>query len=369
MSPQTPRSVYRSYTLVQGSRLWRRTVLFQYLEMLKICFPSEYHRVASCGKQCLKYECVGQERTQAYKPLCCRSPLCPWCSETDAKRLVSYFRYRIHEIYGKLHRKIRFYRYEFVVPVDLRSKVGMNGLSVLDRLAKETLTEYLGKSKGLKLGIVQVPQWWHSSDPFGSKYGDFHPHVHGVCFDFAFDGERVVPFGKMFISDDKGFVRLRALWRSKLEAVYGESKAKDVDCYLRYEESGEELKHRLEYMFRSGVHDVYQFVQAHGLPAEFDADWVRVMLCGRGHAQRVHYYGWLASVSQSPKSGFMRFLRLELLDRKSYDIERKKVYCPNCACLMERVPYSQEDTDVLISRGEQFVVHVPPWMVMRLGNG
>lgn len=344
-------------------------MLSQYLEMLRMCFPSEYQRVVSCGKQSIKYECVGQERTYAYKPLCCRSPLCPWCSNTDAGRLVSYLRYRIHEICAKLHRKIRFYRYEFVVPVDLRSKVGMEGLSVLDKLAKETLLEYLGKPKSLQLGIIQVPQWWHSSDPFGRKFQtNIHQHVHGICFDFGFDGAKVVPFGKLFLSDDKGFVRLRALWRSKLEARFGKSEAKDVDCYIRFEEGGDQLKHHLDYMLRSGVRDVYGFVQANGLPSEYDADWMRQMLRGRGHAQRVHYCGWLAPVCQSPKSPFMRFLGLELLNRRSYDVERKKVYCPKCGCRMERVPGVVEETDSLIARGEQFVVHVPPWLVMKIGN-
>ena len=248
----------------------------------------------------------------------------------------------------------------------------MDGLSVLDKVAKETLVEYLGKPEGLQLGIVQVPQWWHSSDPFGRKFQtNIHQHVHGICFDFGFDGEKVVPFGKLFLSDDRGFVRLRALWRSKLEARFGESEARDVDCYIRFEEGGDQLKHRLDYMFRSGVKDVYEFVLSHGVPAEYDSDWVRLMLRGRGRgrAQRVHYYGWLAPVCQSPKSSFMRFLRLELLTRRSYNIERKKVYCPNCGCLMERVPGVVEDTDSLIARGEQFVVSVPPWLVVESGNG
>ncbi len=278
--------------------------------------------------------------------------------------------YRVHEICGKLHRRIRFYRYEFVVPVDLRAKVGMEGLSVLDKLAKETVVEYLGKPKALQLGIVQVPQWWHSSDPFGREFQtNIHQHVHGICFDFGFDGERIVPFSKLFFSEDKGFVRLRELWRSKLEACFGKSEARDVDAYIRFEEGGDELRHRLEYMFRSSIKDVYGYVCGHGLPSEYDSDWVRQMLRGRGRAQRVHYYGWLAPVCQSPKSDFMRFIRLELLNRKSYDVERKKVYCPKCGCLMEPIRYAVEDTDDLVARGEQFVVHVPPWRVLELGNG
>ena len=159
------RQVARTYSLVEGSRFWRRIILLQYIEMIKACFPSEYQRVASCGRQSMKLECVGDERSQAYKPLCCRSPLCPWCSATDTRRLVDYLKYRVHEICSKLHRKIRFYRYEFTVPFDLQSKVGFGGLSKLDRLAKETLTEYLGKPKGIQLGIVQVPQWWHLFRP------------------------------------------------------------------------------------------------------------------------------------------------------------------------------------------------------------
>lgn len=356
------------YSLVAGTRLWRRTVLSQYLEMLKICFPSEYQQVATCGKQSMKLECVGDERTQAYKPLCCRSALCPWCSATDAMRLVDYLKYRVHEICSQLHRKIRFYRYEFTVPFDLQSKVGFEGLFDLDKLAKETLTEYLGKPKGIQLGIAQVPQWWHSSDPFGSgRFGGFFAHIHGVCFDFAYDDKqgRIVSFGKLFVSDDKGFVRLRALWRKKVEARYGASSARDVDCYVRYEEGGDELSHRLRYMFRSPVNDFFGYVKSNGVPSGYNAEWVKCALRGRGHAQRVHYYGWMAPVSMSPKSRFMRFLGLELLDRKSYDKERRKVLCPVCGCLMERIPYAPlEETDDLIARGERFVVSAPPWLAI-----
>ena len=365
--------VARTYSLVEGTRLWRRTVLLQYIEMLKVCFPSEYLRVSSCGKKSLPWECVGGERTVAYKPICCRSPLCPWCSATDSRRLVDYLKYRVHEIYGKLHRMIRFYRYEFTVPFDLQSKVGFEGLSELDKLAKETLVEYLGKPKDLHLGIAQVPQWWHSSDPFGSgKFGGFFAHVHGICFDFGFDDKqgRVVPFGKLYLSEDKGFARLRSLWREKVETRFGCSSAGDVDCYIRYEEGGDELTHRLQYMLRSPVQDFYGYVKSVGVLSGYDVEWVKRALRGRGHAQRVHYYGWLAPVSMSPKSNFMRFLGLELLNRKSYDSERKKVFCPVCECFMERVPGAPpEDTDALVARGERFVVSVPPWVVLRSRGG
>jgi hypothetical protein len=283
---------------------------------------------------------------------------------------VSYLSYRIHEIYGKLHRKIRFYRYEFTIPFDLQAKVAFEGLAELGRLAKETFLEYLGKLSECQLGILQVPQWWHSGDPFGGCWcGGFFPHVHGVCFDFAFDGEKVIPFSQMYISNDAHFVRLRALWRSKLEARFGKSKAKDVDCYIRYEEGGDELTHRLSYMFRSPLFDVYQLVKGRGIPSKYDVDWVRKMLSGRGHAQRVNYYGWLASVCQSPKSCFMRFLRLELLNRRFYNAERKKVFCPNCGCLMERVAYAVDDTDSLVARGEPFLARVPPWLVVLNDGG
>jgi hypothetical protein len=283
----------------------------------------------------------------------------------------------MHEICGKLHRPIRFYRYEFTVPSDLQSKVGFGGLSELDKMAEETFIEWLGglvlwlrEPKSVKLGIIHVPQWWHTEDPFGlEKFGGFYPHLHGVCFDFGWDGERVLPMTKLYNAYDPGFVRLRALWRSNLEARYGKSRARDVDAYVRYEEGGDELRHRLEYMLRSPVKDLYEFVQLHGVPAEYDAAWVRQMLRGRGHAQRVHYYGWLAPVVQSPNSPFMRFLGLKLLNRKSYDVERKKVHCPNCDCLMEPVRYAVEDTDALIARGERFVVHVPPWLVSEYGGG
>jgi hypothetical protein len=247
----------------------------------------------------------------------------------------------------------------------------MEGIDEFEKLVKETILEYLGISAALQLGILQVAQWWHTSDPFGDNYGavKIHQHVHGVVFDFGFDGTKIVPFTKMFVSDDKGFVRLRSLWRSKLKACYGDFEANDVDAFIRYAEGGGELNHRIRYMFRSPVQDVCGWVLGHGVPEEYDAGWAKQMLRGRGHAQRVHYYGWLAPVSQSPRSRFMRFLDLELLNRRCYDAERKKVICNKCGCMMTRVPGSVEDTDVLIARGERFLVYVPPWKEIGFENG
>jgi len=226
-------------------------------------------------------------------------------------------------------------------------------------MAKEVFVEYLGKAKGLRLGIVQVPQIVHSSDPFGTeKFGGWFPHVHGVCFDFGFDEKlnRVVPFSSLFLSNDKGFVRLRAMWFAKLRARWGESRARDVDVYVRYEEGGDELKHRLSYMLRSAVFDFYKWVASSGVPKDYDSAWVRVALGGRSRKQRVHYYGWLSARSMSPRSDFMKFLGLKLLDRKSYAKERKKVLCPKCGCLMEAVPSVVEDTDDLRRVGSLFLV-------------
>ena len=64
------RSVSRSYTLVKGSRMWRRKEQFRILSwMLKVCFPAEWSRVASCGKQSMKCQCFGRREDaglQAY---------------------------------------------------------------------------------------------------------------------------------------------------------------------------------------------------------------------------------------------------------------------------------------------------------------
>jgi hypothetical protein len=226
--------------------------------------------------------------------------------------------------------------------------------------------EYLGKPEGWRLGIVQVAQWWHSYNPSrkGNIFRGLHVHVHGLILDFGFDGERVIPFARMFISNDPGFKRLRALWLSNLRAEYGDFEVRDVDCWIGYEKGGAALKHELDYVFRSPVRDLYQTVEHECLPEGYSARWVAQMLRGRGHAQRISYYGYLSSVNMSPKSDFMAFLGLELLDRKSYNAERKKVYCPNCNCLMEPVLGCVEDTDEVIARGGQFLVPVSPWSVI-----
>src|SRR5208337_2753851 len=187
----------RQFELVPASVYSRRKVLDYWTSgLVGVEFPSSQRDVSECGTKSMAWDCVGDDHHRGFRPLMCRNPLFPFCSGIFSKRLVDYLMYRVHEIYSQLHRRIRFYRYEFTVPFDLQGKVTVADLPELDRMAKEVFVEYLGKAKGLRLGIVQVPQIVHSSDPFGTeKFGGWFPHVHGVCFDFGFDEKlnRVVP--------------------------------------------------------------------------------------------------------------------------------------------------------------------------------
>lgn len=353
------------YSLVPSGDYRRRSVLDSYLKFLvdeNLAISQRYvSDVSDCGTKSMPWNCVGDGHHRGYRPMMCRNPLCPFCSGVFSKRLVDYLLYRVQAIYSKLHRKISFWRYEFTVPPDHAVKLGMGGLPSLDKLAKEVLVEYLGKSEGLQMGIVQVPQFHRSKDPFGvGKFGGFHPHVHGVCFDFGFDEKkgRVVPFSKMFLDRDPNFVRLRALWRAKLESVFGPTSAKDVDAFIRYEDKHgyAELVHRFVYMFRSCVGDFYNTVKLSGVPKGYDPVWVNSALVGCKGRQRIHYYGWLSSRSMSPKSPFMKFLGLELLSRKAYSAERRKVSCPVCGCDMEPDLGGVEDTAELLRLGAFFLV-------------
>jgi hypothetical protein len=287
-------------------------------------------------------------------------------------------------IYAHARRKVGYWQWETTVPLDLQDKVGMDGLNDFAKLSDEFVTEYLRKEgyipdvPGLKVGSVVAPHYWHSDDPFGSSYHGFHPHCHGVTFNFGFDGEKVVDFDKLWISNDEGFLKLRASYRSALERRYGRSVARDVNIHMHYETDTSMLYHRLWYSLRSPIFDVCKYLRAiHRVPSDFDPSWLKTMLRGRGHAQRVIYRGWMASVCQSSNSPFMRHLKLTLLSRKAYRDERKKVYCPfkderggACGCLMEANRFAVDDTSALIARGALFLVRLrSPLVVLHLDGG
>ncbi len=357
---------HRVFQLLKSDRFYRRKVLSEYVGLMKlVLLLTTAWAISGCGSKSMPWHCLGDENTVGYRPLMCREKNCPFCSEVATRHLVDYKMYVVREIYHKLGRygrDVSFVRGEFTVPFDLQSKVPIGVLSELNSRAKKVLVEYLNKPAGLKLGIISVPQYWHSADPLGlGKFGGYFPHVHYVVFDIGFNEKenRAVPLS-LYVNNDDGFVRLRAMWRAELESWLGKSDALDVDCKYRVSHGLDDLEHRLDYMFRSPVRDLYKFVNQNGVPKDADLSWLRSCLVGRGHQQRVSYWGWMSPVSMSGGSSWMKFLGLKLLSRKEFSGERKKVVCPNCGCFMERVVYGLiEDTEELLSRGSLMVVVDP----------
>ncbi|MDG6988475.1 MAG: hypothetical protein JRN21_04025 [Nitrososphaerota archaeon] len=270
-------------------------------------------------------------------------------------------RYKIRSVYGALRRPVHYIAYEFTVPYDLRQRIMAQGMKVFEKLAREAIEEYVRgyspfNGRDVQFAIVQVPQIWSSSDPMGK--GPL-PHVHGVLFSVAFDkAEQIVldvKVNRFGFEDDRGFKRLRSLWRSKLEKRYGASEARDVDVNFHYEKGGEHLTHRLYYMFRSPVHDVYSYVKAHGVQ-DYDVDWMRVLFAERKRVQRMTYSGWIAPRNCSEKSPFMKRFGIKFLKRTEYAKERRKLFCPTCGCLMERALVPMMPTADVLGRGESVLV-------------
>ncbi len=327
-------------------------------EMLTVLgFGSRALATAACGAMSTAYDCVGDVTHRHWKPRGCREALCPFCSAARTRNLAEYVRYKIRSVYRQLRRPIRYIAYEFTMPYDLRRRVMAQGMKVYEKLVRETMEEYLSFGSSIQLAMVQVPQTWSTEDPMGK--GPL-PHVHGVLFSVGFDKVNQsileIKVNRYGFEEDRGFKRLRKLWWNNLVKQYGTSTAHDVVVNFHYEKEGEHLSHRLRYMFRSPVHDVYEYVKAHGVPRDYDAGWMRTLLAERKRQQRMAYYGWIAPRNCSARSPFMKRFGVQFLKRTEYAKERRKLWCPTCGCLMEKALVPMEPTADVLARGESVVV-------------
>jgi len=256
--------------------------------------------------------------------MCRETALCYVDSKAQTSNDVDDALEVVHAIYSKVHRRLRFYCFEFTVPKDLQSKIGMDGGPVMKRIAQETWEEYYGGD--VQLGMSLAFHYWHSSNPLLG----FYPHVHGTLFDFGVgkkSGE-LIPFTRGVVD----VARLRRIYRRRLEARFGVSADKDVNLHVHYSTGYGHLRHRLAYQYRAFVQDAYRYV-AMAAPELADADWLRKALF-RGRERRVSQCGWFNHRNLSPMSRFMRLLGLSLPKKAVRDKERQRVWCPTCGCEM-----------------------------------
>lgn len=391
----TPYRVRRQeYRLVYGKDLFRKKSSEAWLGIVRrVVGYVEAKRISQCGAKSFWWACDGEESFGAWKRMLCRSRWCPFCSAAETRHLWDYLRYRMREITSSLHTTIRFWRWETTLPYEFRGFVSMrDGIDRFTAMSVKWFESYLRRRlkipESVQLLTIVVPQWWGSKRPSGNgKFDPKHVHCHGITLAFGFEPEvvdggcivkpaRVIHFSTRHLEDAgvdvKGlpsrFVEARASWRKVLESEYGEVQADDVNVHVRYEEGWDEWNHRTAYMFRSPVKDFSEWADVN-VEGDVDLDWVREALSARAGKQRVRYYGALSPKSQSPDSPFMRFLGLRLAKRTEYDVERKKVCCPNGHEMHVVRGVPPEDTAKLVAENEPFIALLPPWVRIRDSGG
>ena len=387
-------SLRQEYSLVYGKDLFRKEMSQVWLEHVrKMAGYLEAKRVSECGARSLWWACDGEESFGAWKRMLCRSRWCPVCSGAETKHLWNYLRYRMREVTAAMHTGIRFWRWETTLPYEFRELVTMmDGIDRFTAMSVDWFESYLRRRLNIpdsvKLLTTVVPQRRGSKEPYGNgKFDPKHVHCHGVTLCFGWEPEvvsdgsvvrpaRVVHFSRRYLEDSgidvKGFpsrfVEARSSWRRVLESEYGEMQAEDVDVKIRYEEGWDQWNHRSAYMLRSPVKDFSEWADANGEKA-VDLEWAREAMSARAGKQRVRYYGALSPKSQSPDSPLMKFIGLRLSNRKQYNREQKRVFCPNGHEMHVVYSVPPDLTVKLIAENEPFIVLLPPWIRVRDSGG
>ncbi len=319
-----------------------------WMRIVKEVDPASYELLMGCGRMFWTAKCLGQEQhTTHVKNMCRKDSLCSADSYRRTMELTEDLVRVVREICLAARAKERFWRWEVTVPPDMRRRMTLADLDEVAVMARKYVEGYLKsflrieRHESVRMGTLVVPSFIHSSDPFGMRKEHAadrrHFHVHGVTFGFGVNvaDDSIVRFDRMFIDDDKNFVRFRAGWRELLEARFGKSDAVDMDLFVRYESGEDELRHRVRYMFRGNVEDFERFVRRYGYPEGYDVEHVRSALLEKNRRPRVRYYGWLSSRSLAKDSPFMKRLHVELPKKLIRIKQARKMYCDKCGCEME----------------------------------
>lgn len=329
-------------TALKPAEYRQKEVPLAWQNLLGGALPEQLSRVKGCRTEFSLYECPNGHRI--FRASLCKSPVCYVCSRVYTEGLVEDTIQVMSSIYRTFGAKIRYGEGELTVPRDLWDKVGDTDLRGLRRMGMEVLKQTFGGcSKGINCdcesrGMAHNPKYeiggnisvhfWHSSNPFAGWY----PHIHYTLFDLAYDRQehRFVQL-KMYLSGD-AFARLRARWKRRLEEVFGDTSARDVDIHFHYQSGIGHLRHRVQYQYREPVIDFYKYATQAIHPVDFDAVWVRRALLGRKHEKHIVWFGWLADCVRYK---YLDLIELELPRKKERDKERKKTLCPLCGLELE----------------------------------
>ena len=216
------------------------------------------------------------------------------------------------------------------------------------------LTDASGESVDIEIGFDASPQYWHSRMPASG----WVPHIHAVVPRLFFEKDSGKLLNLRLEHIDKDVLQM--MWRSAVEARYGESKARfgggyekfslwmkytktqrGLDKRLRYAYRGIEFDFNKEilggsdYAYRGVASDVYLgIVEPSHEWLVWQADFVRDALTLR-HKRHVGY-GLFSGKNMSAESKYMQTLKLDFGTKKERDKLRRVRLCPHCGDMLEK---------------------------------
>ena len=247
---------------------------------------------------------------------------------------------------------------DFTVAGDVAKRIPRDNLSAFAKLGYAVMQEYLRKKLkyDAEFGMDIAPQFWGSEEP-GKGY---RPHLHAIVPRVFFDRNtmKVVDIRTNRLGSSEDLNDLKRMWRSRIESVYGKSRARVKGKYeefsVKVKWCNEEwlprnyrksMRHRLKYMYRGIVFDVEKHIEKKAKRQEpfdyvaWDNEFIKWALT-TSHKRHIGY-GLMSSKGRNAGSQFMRSIGFDYGTRKERKREMRK-HCPVveagvvCDCYIHR---------------------------------
>lgn len=317
--------------------------------------------VTQCGVNQLIWGCVVNLAHKGLKPMFCREArVCPRDDWFMFRSQVNDMKFILYRLFSVASQRPFVWTIDFTIGKDLWDKVPRGNLSRLGKIAYESMQEYFNEKWGfpVKFGMDCVVQYWHSEAPSEG----WMPHVHAIVPRFFLnEAGRPVKDVRMKLL---GASAIKRIWRRRMQAEYGKSRAKLEGEYEKFDvrvkwvtrESG--LDHRLRYMYRGVVRDYAKAIDRGVDYSGWNIESARRSLLY--NHKRHQSYGLLAARNLSAKSDFMRAVNLDLGTKREREKIRRHASCPDCGGDIE--PDHGDDSELLtLSRQEAVASGLPRW--------
>ena len=309
--------------------------------------PQTANAVAGCKKHLIKQHCLGQGAHASWSLWLCRQDKA--CLNEDLVETaweMNDMELYLHLLFERAAVTRHVWYVDFTVGGDMRKKIPRDNLPEFAKLAYQVMGEYFRKKLKFdaEFGMDIAPQFWSSGEP-GKGY---RPHLHTIIPRVFFDRNtlRVIDIRMNRLGSDEDLNELKRMWRSKVESVYGKSRARVKGKYEEFSvmvkwrneewkprDYRKSMRHRLKYMYRGIVFDLEKYMQKKADRGEdvhvskWDNEFVKWALM-TSHKRHIGY-GLMSPKGRSAGSKFMRSIQFDYGTRQ----DRKRAMRKRCPVL------------------------------------